>query len=503
MASAAPPSRLTGCDAAGSIRLDEPSVAAAAYRKVAGRFLITNDVGHHALLSEKDFRAYLEGRVEKDSALWSELQAKSLIRTHLDFDKLAREYRRRYSFLFHAAPLHIFVVTQRCNHKCLYCHSSVVGPDALEKDMTVETARKAVDFIFQCPSRDIIIEFQGGEPTLNWPVVKFATRYARLKNETAKRNLFITMVSNFSTMDDEKFDFILKNKIGICTSLDGPRPLHDKNRIYTGGPSHDLTEKWLRRFQEAATVNDDDRARHFQPGALLTTTRYTLQYPREIVDEYVRLGLPGLFARQLSPIGFAKRSWNVIGYSVDEFMSFYRALLDYVIELNEKGTPFFERAALIALTKILRRTEPGYVDLRSPSGAALGVMAYDYDGSVYTGDEARMLAAEGDGFFKVGHVASTTYKDAIDHPVTRAAAAATLLENQPLCSQCVYKPYCGLDSVLNRQMQRSLWGHMPTNDRCRLYMGLFDVIFEKLADPKARAVFESWLGPESAGTEGA
>ena len=52
-------------------------------------------------------------------------------------------------------------------------------------------------------------------------------------------------------------------------------------------------------------------------------------------------------------------------------------------------------------------------------------------------------------------------------------------------------------------MQRSLWGHMPTNDRCRLYMGLFDVIFEKLADPKARAVFESWLGPESAGTEGA
>jgi len=83
----------------------------------------------------------------------------------------------------------------------------------------------------------------------------------------------------------------------------------------------------------------------------------------------------------------------------------------------------------------------------------------------------------------------------------RAAAAATLLENQPLCSQCVYKPYCGLDSVLNRQMQRSLCGHMPTNDRCRLYMGLFDVLFEKLADPQARAVFESWLGPETSAPE--
>lgn len=501
MASAAPPSRLTSFAAAADVRLDDKSVAAAAYRRVGERYLITNDLGHHASLSAEDFRSYLEGRLDPKSGLWGELQAKGLVRTHLDFDKMAREYRQRYSFLFHAAPLHIFVVTQRCNHKCLYCHSSVVGPDAVDKDMTVETARKAVDFIFQCPNPELIIEFQGGEPTLNWPVVKFATKYARLKNETEKRNLFVTMVSNFSLMDDEKFDFILKNKIGICTSLDGPAELHDKNRIFTGGPSHALTEKWLRRFQDAAKVNDEDRARHFQPGALLTTTRLTLKYPREIVDEYVRLGLPGLFARQLSPIGFAKRSWNVIGYTVDEFLAFYRQLLDYIIELNLKGTPFFERAALIALTKIMRRREPGYVDLRSPSGAALGVMAYDYDGSVYTGDEARMLAAEGDRFFKVGHVASTKYNDAIAHPVTRAAAAATLLENQPLCSQCVYKPYCGLDSVLNRQMQRSLWGHMPTNGRCALYMGIFDVLFEKMADPQARAVFESWVGPENAAPE--
>ena len=47
------------------------------------------------------------------------------------------------------------------------------------------------------------------------------------------------------------------------------------------------------------------------------------------------------------------------------------------------------------------------------------------------------------------------------------------------------KPVCGLDSVYNRQTQNNLWGHMPTNERCRLYMGLFDIIFEKLQDERA------------------
>jgi His-Xaa-Ser system radical SAM maturase HxsB len=502
MASPAP-SRLTQLPDAGRIKLAEDSVGALAYRRVGDRYLVTSDVGHHADLSAEDFTAYLEGRIDKAAPLWAELQSKDLIRDHLDFPRMIENYRRRFSFLYAAAPLHIVVATLRCNHKCMYCHSSVVGLEQTDKDMTLETARKTVDFIFQSPSPSIIIEFQGGEPTLNMPVIKFITRYAKLKNQrqAVPRSLFITMVSNFSLLNDEIFDFILKEKIGICTSLDGPAELHNKNRIFTGGSSHELTVEWLRRFQAAATAAEgEDRARYFQPGALLTTTRFSLEHPREIIDEYLRLGLPGLFVRQISPIGFARRSWKQIGYSTDEFLAFYRKMLDRIIDVNLSGTPFFERAALVALTKILRQREPGYVDLRSPSGAALGVLAYDYNGDVYTGDEARMLAAEGDRFFRVGHV-SRSYNESIDHPVTRAAASATLLENQPLCAQCAYKPYCGLDAVYNRQTQRSLWGHMPANERCRLYMGLFDIVFEKLRDPRVRGVFESWLdkwSPEEA-----
>ncbi|HVE12063.1 MAG TPA: His-Xaa-Ser system radical SAM maturase HxsB [Elusimicrobiota bacterium] len=482
--------RLTRYADAGSVSLADNLVSAAAYRKVGERYLVTNDIGHFAQLEPADFKAYLSGSLQKGGELWKELQGKGFVRDHLDFDGLAEEYRNKNNFLFTAAPLHIIVTTLRCNYRCLYCHSSVVGLDQVDKDMTLETAKKTVDFIFQSPAPTLILEFQGGEPLLNWPVIKFITRYARLKNQAAKRNLFVTMVSNFSLLDEEKYAFLVDEKIGICTSLDGPADLHDKNRLFLGGSGHAETARWLKRFQEQAKGVDGKK--HFNPGALLTTTRYTFGRSKDIVDEYVGLGLPGIFLRQLSPIGFAKRSWGKIGYTSQEFLAFYRETLDYILEINRRGTPFFERAALTALTKILRRRDPGYVDLRSPSGAALGVMAYDYNGDVYTGDEARMLAQEGDRFFRVGHVAKNAYNDALDNPVTKAAAMATLLENQPLCSQCAYRPYCGLDSVYNRAAQSSLWGHMPTNERCKLYMGLFDIVFEKLQNPRDREVFESW-----------
>lgn len=498
MAKSASDSRLTVWPEAGSAPSSD-LVSAAAYRRVGDGYLVTNDAGRFFRLSPDDFKAYMGGTLRKGGELWGRLQKAGFVRDHLDFEAMAEDWRGKSSFLFQAAPLHIIVATLRCNHRCLYCHSSVVGMDRMDMDMTVDTAKKTVDFIFESPSPRLILEFQGGEPTLNWPVIKFVTRYARLKNQAAKRDLFVTMVSNMSLMDEEKYRFIVDEKIGICTSLDGPAEVHDKNRIYTGGPSHELTVRWLERFREQARAEADGK-RHYEPGALMTTTRLSLSHARPIVDEYLRLGMRGMFLRPLSPIGFAKRSWPKIGYTVPEFLAFYREALDHIIEVNKAGTPFFERHALVLLTKILRRTDPGYVDLRSPSGAALGVVAYDHDGSVYTGDEARMLAQEGDRFFRVGKVGETRYNDIIDHPVTKAAAMATLLENQPMCSQCAYKPYCGLDSVYNRAAQGGLWGHMPSNDRCRLYMGLFDIIFEKLQDESARAVFESWL-EGSHGTE--
>jgi radical SAM protein with 4Fe4S-binding SPASM domain len=197
----------------------------------------------------------------------------------------------------------------------------------------------------------------------------------------------------------------------------------------------------------------------------------------------------------LSPIGFARRVWGQIGYTSEEFLDFYRKTLDYVIEVNLGGTRLVDHGAKTLLMKILTLRDDGHVDLRSPSGGGLGVLGYNFNGDVYTGDEGRMLSQEGSERFRLGHVGEK-WNDVLSRAVNRECAVSSTLEGQPLCSQCAYRPYCSVCPVFNFETQGSLWGQMPSNGRCRTYMGIFDYLFEKLRDPKARSVFESWVAPD-------
>ncbi|PIP82162.1 MAG: hypothetical protein COR54_16345, partial [Elusimicrobia bacterium CG22_combo_CG10-13_8_21_14_all_63_91] len=102
-------------------------------------------MGQHAILNETEFRGYLAGTLDKDSEAWLELRQKGFLKKYLDFERHIEDYRSKNSFLFTAAALHILVTTARCNHKCLYCHSSVVGEKKKGVDMTPAHAKRAVD----------------------------------------------------------------------------------------------------------------------------------------------------------------------------------------------------------------------------------------------------------------------------------------------------------------------------------------------------------------------
>jgi hypothetical protein len=66
--------------------------------------------------------------------------------------------------------------------------------------------------------------------------------------------------------------------------------------------------------------------------------------------------------------------------------------MDYILELNKKGINFREMLSGIYLSKILTDRDPNYLDERSPCGACIGQVAYNYDGKIYSCDEGRMLA---------------------------------------------------------------------------------------------------------------
>ena len=460
-----------------------------------GDLLLSNDAGEWTLLPRADAGMFLAGRLGTEHACHAELTRKGFLREGLDVDRLAYRLRRKKAAVFQGTHLHIFVVTLRCDHACRYCHASRLPMDASGADMSVDTARQAVDIAFQSPSAAINFEFQGGEPLANPDLVRFVVEYARECNRFHKKDLRFSLVTNLSRMTEEHLAWLVAPDIALCTSLDGPADLHDDNRRRLGGgSSYAEVTRWIRRIREAYAEGGYD-PRHFKVDALMTTTRASLGRARDIVDTYVELGLGALNLRTLNRYGFAAAAWRQIGYAPEEYLAFYFEALDDVLARNRAGVDLREHTASVFLTKMLTPDDSGHLDMRSPCGAGIGQLAYDHDGRVYTCDEGRMLARTGDSTFELGAVDSARMADLVQHPTVRSMTVASLLEALPACRDCVYKPWCGVCPVQSWAAEGDLFGQRARSDRCKLQRGQIEGLFRRLRDDpdgQSEQVFRRW-----------
>lgn len=390
---------------------------------------------------------------------------------------------------FYGPSLHIIVVTLACNHACIYCRVAPVSEKEKGTAMTEETARRSVEMAFRTPNECLTIEFQGGEALLNWPAVKAAIIRAKELNKIAKKDLRLAIVTNLSLMDEEKFRFFIENGVSVCTSLDGPAMLHNKNRVYGNIGGHGKAAYWLRRFYDAADGGGPDSL----PSALMTTTKHSLKMPEEIVEEYRKLGTGGIFIRPLSPIGHAGTVWDKIGYTPREYKLFYARSLKKVLEINKSGEIFVERNAALFARKLFDFENPNYLDLKSPCGAATGQLAYNWNGDVYTCDEGRMLGAGGDYSFRLGSVYSSSWKDLMKAAPAIKCSAASCLESQPVCCRCAFKPFCGVCPAHNKASQNSLWGNIKGSYWCEIQKAMFTVILAAIKNPENREIIQGWL----------
>lgn len=463
------------------------------FRELGDRVVVTNLEGEWIVLDRAEFRAFVRGDVDRASELHARLSAKNLVRESFDARRAGETYRARKRFV-HAGPnLHLMVVTLRCNETCVYCHASRADLDAVHTDMTIETAERTVELILRTTSPHVTIEFQGGEPLVNWPVVQHVIEYATEKNRGLGKQLEFTMVSNLSLMTEEKLSWLLAHRVQICTSIDGPKDIHDKQRKLPTLSAYDAAEGWIRRINAAyGEAGLDPTLYHVE--ALLTTTKETLQRWREVIDTYVGLGCRALFLRPVDPFGFAEKTRRIVEYPRAEYLAFYRKAVDHIIELNKQGVEILERYAAIFLTKILSGDDPNFLDIRSPGGAGIGQLAYDHDGKIYSSDEGRMLGAMGDPTFCIGDVRTSSYRELVGHPTIRAMAIASNLEGQPDCTDCAYVPYCGTQPEHNHKTLGNMMGRMRESSMCAVHKGIQDYLFEKLAtaDDATLEVLRRW-----------
>lgn len=434
-------------------------------RKIGDGFLLTTDHGGWAYLSSEEYRDFIKGKLEGGV-----LREQGLILDSQTTRRVVEDYRRKCGYLFQGASLHIVVPTLRCNLKCVYCHADSKRLHEKGYDMSEETAKKMVHFIFQSPSKAINIEFQGGEPLLNFDVIKFVVEYAKEINKRYGKNVSFSIVTNLTVMTEGILDYCIESGIALCTSLDGDKIVHNKNR-----EKYDETVRWVKRIRQKGK----------RLAAMTVVTRHSLPYYKEIVDEYVRLGFDTIWLKPANLLGAAIGNWNEIGIEPAEYLEFWKRSLAYIVECN-RGTLLIENQAAIILKKILKKDCYNFTDLESPCGAAIAQLAYNYDGNIFTCDEARLFE-----LFKLGTV-SDNYQKILSSKEAMGIVTASLNDN-PSCEICAYKTYCGICPVCSYSETGNIIPKIP-NKRCRITAGMFDHVFDKLINDKEyRAVFLKWL----------
>jgi len=272
------------------------------------------------------------------------------------------------------------------------------------------------------------IEFQGGEPLLNFPLIKEIVLKAEEMNASQGKDLAFVIATNLALLDDEVLDFCAAHNIYISTSLDGPADLHNKNRPRPGHDSWERTVDGIKRVRE--TLGEH------RVSALMTTTRGSLDRAREIIDCYLDQGLTDVFLRPLSPYGFAIKTRAYSAYDAERWLDFYSDGLDYILELNAQGVDIREVYASIILKKMLTNLDPGYVDLTSPSGIGIGAVVYNYDGDVYASDEGRMLAEMRDTTFRLGNLHADSYEEIMLSEALLKPLEESFALSAPMCNDC-------------------------------------------------------------------
>lgn len=451
--------------------------------------LITSETGEYLFTTEEKLNALINKKIPKGSWFYKALLARHFIyepEGHNPIQEMAAQYKSRKSFLVGGPALHIFVVTLRCNHTCQYCQVSRAPVGGHTHDMSEYHARLAVDRMFESPSPALTVEFQGGEPLLSFERIKQIIEYISEKNAAEKRDIQYVISSTLHHINDEILTFSKVHGIQFSTSLDGPNFLHNTNRPT---PEKNSYERTLHGIEAVRSELGHDNV-----SALTTLTSKSLLYPEEIIDEYVKIGFNSISLRPLSPYGFAKKSSQRLDYSVNEYLKFYKRALDHLIKINSEGTFIAESYTSLLLSSIMTPFSSGYVDLRSPLGAGLGALIYNYDGGVYPSDEARMLKEMGESDLMLGTL-DQPLEQLLTSVQMEILLSSGIIEGLPGCTDCAYLPYCGADPVEHYARSGDPIGHRSFSDFCTRNMGLLTHLFTLLRDGErsTQRVLVSWL----------
>ena len=183
------------------------------------------------------------------------VKAKKLY-TEDTFETMAGTFKERSGNVVKALCLH---VAHTCNLNCSYCFASQGKYHGDRALMSFEVGKRALDFLIENSGsrRNLEVDFFGGEPLMNWEVVKDLVKYARSVEKEHNKNFRFTLTTNGVLIDDEVIEFANKEMSNVVLSLDGRKEIHDLTRVdYAGNGSYEKIVPKFKKMVEARNGKD-------------------------------------------------------------------------------------------------------------------------------------------------------------------------------------------------------------------------------------------------------
>ena len=332
------------------------------------------------------------------------------------FEPMAGKLKEKTAGVVKALCLHI---AHTCNLNCSYCFASQGKYHGERAIMSFEVGKRALDFLIENSGtrRNLEVDFFGGEPLMNFQVVKDLVAYARSIEKEKGKNFRFTLTTNGVLVDDDVIQWANQECSNVVLSLDGRKEIHDRFRVdYAGKGSWEQIVPKFQKFVEARGGKE-----YYMRGTFTHANPDFLKDIQQMLDlGFSELSMEPVVCAEGDPSALTEADLPIV-------MEQYEKLAELMLKRDEEGRPFTFYHYMIDLTG-------GPCIYKRISGCGSGT---EYMAVTPWGDLYPCHQFVGEERFKLGNI-----WDGVTNTEVQGEFAACNVYAHPECRDCWARLYC-------------------------------------------------------------
>ena len=310
-------------------------------------------------------------------------------------------------------------ISHDCNLRCKYCFASTGDFGKGRKLMPFEVGKAAIDFLLEksVGRENLEVDFFGGEPLMNFDVVKQIVEYARSKEEEYHKNFRFTITTNGMLLDDDTIDYINKEMYNVVLSIDGRKEVNDRMRVRVDGSG--CYDRILPKFKKLVDGRGDKE--YYVRG---TYTKYNLDFSEDVMHLY-EAGFDEISVEPV--IESPEEAYAITEEDLDQIYAEYDKLVDRIGAIRKSGKHINFFHFMIDLDQ-----GPCVIKRLRGCGSGNEYVSITPDGDIYPCHQF-----VGHDEYKMGNIEEGTFNNDI-----KKEFAGCHVYSKPACQECWARFYC-------------------------------------------------------------